>query len=229
LDYYQSLLGQRADSATPRAEIAAIQERVGNVLDALTVYQQESRVFHQELTMHLLWSPLVLEDLALIDDQVKQLADLRQAWLDACARACDDLQVGREDVWRGIFVELAVGYERRLADVLSPPQRIRLEQIAAQTVAEFAFKGPAILRALELPKGRRASADWIEFAEFADSRSPSLLTSRRSEVDRRKLSLEEALVRLLDRTTADFRKVTGRPFAAYRGQSTAEALDDIQP
>ncbi|MGQ0636575.1 MAG: protein kinase domain-containing protein [Planctomycetaceae bacterium] len=232
LDYYQSYIAHRRDgvSTVPRAEIAAIQERVGDVLDALTVYRQESRVFHQELMMHLLWSPPVLEDLGLIGNQTEQVAELRQGWLDAYARACDELQNGGELTWRSRFVELAEQYELRLANVLSLQQRTRLDQIAAQTVAEFAFNGPAIVQALRFPSGRRASADWLEFAEFADARVPSTVVRRRPEVGkRRNLSLEEAFVRLLERTTDDWRNATGRPFAGFRALSTPRPLGDEQP
>ncbi|MGQ0633561.1 MAG: serine/threonine protein kinase [Planctomycetaceae bacterium] len=215
LDYYQSFVDQARDHVAWQPDVWSMRDRVERMLGDLTVLKDEATIVNQQLAMTLLWSPSVLDDLGLTQEQREQVGRLRESWTDACHRAFAETAAGDGDAQRRRFVAISEEYARLADDLLSTQQFERIEQISIQCGVMFAFNGPQALAWLKMPAGPLVAVRTCE-VRGGDGRSRSTARgpARTIRGQIRDVPPLDAVLCLLDTLTRDWSKTSGRPVGA---------------
>ncbi|MGQ0637387.1 MAG: serine/threonine protein kinase [Planctomycetaceae bacterium] len=229
LAYYQDFNGNRIDLNRWHPDMPAVQAGVERTLHLLIDVVEESNTRSQEMTMLLLWSAPVLEDIGLSADQGARVVVLRQSWLDDCRATAEKLAVGESATGRrGELGRLAVNYDRLLSECLTTAQTERLRQIVFQAAMLSAVDSSGVIESLNLPREAHAAASAFREIEFnlpvtapADSQLPGRANRRDGAPD---VVHQEAISGTLAYLSSELRKMSGAPFSPFRGLSVSRAL-----
>ncbi|MGQ0634041.1 MAG: serine/threonine protein kinase, partial [Planctomycetaceae bacterium] len=225
LDYYRTIIEQNRGNPASEQDLEAIQQRVRATLSDLIVIQDEWLVLRQSFLICLLSSPTIRDELDIDASVGPRLAELCRRWSEDLSHASIDVRGRGDDVLRH-FVKLAELYWLRLCDMLTTRQLERVQQISVQYGGLYAFKGPAIVESLRLPRDGRMAVPVIE-SEFNRSASQQPGSPRRhlSVEDTLNLSLDDAVLYLLSKLTKNWHKTIGAPFSGLRESSTVNDFE----
>ena len=156
LAYYREFIAERRSDPDAQAELRDTTRRVETILADLAVLRAAGQLY-------LLVQPTALDDLRLDEGQRAQggraLRPRRRA-LDGRLRRPRPLLPPAERV--RIALEQARANEAEVDAILTPPQRVRLRQIALQSEGPAAFREPEVVEALGLTPGQRERIRAIE-------------------------------------------------------------------
>ncbi|MBX9790137.1 MAG: protein kinase [Pirellulales bacterium] len=147
LAYYQSFLEQREDDPTIRAELAATSTRVARMVDELALIEAFAPLM-------LLSEEAVQEELGLSDEQIAKIEAAFSALDSAIDEAENDLDESADTSEFSGQAQLA-GARDTIVAQLEPQQKSRLDQLALQQRGPFAFRDPAVVKALQLTDEQR--------------------------------------------------------------------------
>jgi serine/threonine protein kinase len=156
LSYYREFIAERRSDPDAQAELRDTTRRVETILADLAVLRAAGQLY-------LLVQPTALDDLRLDNDQRARVARLSAR---AAARFTDafgdpaHLPLPAERV--RIALEQARANEAEVDAILTPPQRVRLGQIALQSQGPAAFREPEVVEALGLTPAQRERIRAIE-------------------------------------------------------------------
>jgi len=160
LAYYREFIAERRSDPDAQAELRDTTRRVETILADLAVLRAAGQLY-------LLVQPTALDDLRLDERQRAKVAALsaRAAgrWTDAFG---DPARLPRPTERVRIALEQARANEAEVDAILTPPQRIRLRQIALQSEGPAAFREPEVVEALGLTTGQRERIRAIEDEAF---------------------------------------------------------------
>src|SRR5262249_47051914 len=149
LAYYREFIAERRSDPEAQAELLDTTRRVETILADLAVLRAAGQLY-------LLVQPTALDDLRLDEGPRARVAELsaRAAarWRDAFG-APARLPPPAERVRIGL--EQARANETEVDAILTPPQRLRLRQIALQSEGPAAFREPEVVEALGLTPAQR--------------------------------------------------------------------------
>jgi len=156
LAYYREFIAERRSDPDAQAELRDTTRRVETILADLAVLRAAGQLY-------LLIQPTALDDLRLDEGQRSKVAELsaRAAvrWTEAFG---DPARLPRPAERVRIALEQARANEAEVDLILTPPQRIRLRQIALQSEGPAAFREPEVVEALGLTTGQRERIRAIE-------------------------------------------------------------------
>ncbi len=204
LAYYEEFLAQRRDDPHAQADLLDTTKRVERILADLGVLRAASQLY-------LLGQPLVLDDLALRQDQrtrVKEfVARVEKQWQEHFASMGQLTPAER----RQRFLEQARANDAAVNDILSPKQRRRLRQIGLQVEGAVAFRDAEVVAALRLTAEQReriraiedeAFFGWMKFRPPGASQAPK---------PKEKTPTERILALLTPEQTRQWETLTGKP------------------
>ncbi len=151
LAYYQEFIEQRRDDSAAQAELAAIHDRVKNILSDLAVLEGAFQ-------LHLLKDPAVIDDLSPTAEQRDQIAQLWKR-MDDSFRSFPRLTPGERE---RRFLDLARANEADIRAILTPAQLRRFRQIVLQLQGAAAFREPDVAKALALTPEQKKRIRRIE-------------------------------------------------------------------
>ncbi len=156
LAYYREFIDERRSDPDAQAELRDTTRRVETILADLAVLRAAGQLY-------LLIQPTALDDLRLDEGQRTRVAELsaRAAarWTDAFG---DPARLPPRSERIRIGLEQARANEAEVDAILTPPQRVRLRQIALQSEGPAAFREPEVVEALGLTPGQRERIRAIE-------------------------------------------------------------------
>jgi serine/threonine protein kinase len=160
LAYYREFIAERRSDPDAQAELLDTTRRVETILADLAVLRAAGQLY-------LLIQPTALDDLGLDDGQRARVAELSAR---AAARFTDAFgdpaRLPPPAERARIALEQARANEAEVDAILTPPQRVRLRQIALQSEGPAAFREPEVVEALGLTPGQREQIRAIEEATF---------------------------------------------------------------
>ena len=149
LAYYREFIAERRSDPDAQAELRDTTRRVETILADLAVLRAAGQLY-------LLIQPTALDDLRLDEGQRARVAELsaRAAprWTDAFG---DPARLPPPAERVRIGLEQARANEAEVDAILTPPQRVRLRQIALQSEGPAAFREPEVVEALGLTPEQR--------------------------------------------------------------------------
>jgi eukaryotic-like serine/threonine-protein kinase len=158
LAYYREFIAERRSDPDAQAELQDATRRVETVLADLAVLRDTGQPY-------LLIQPTALDDLRLDEGQRARVAELSARagarWTDAFG---DPARLPPPADRVRIGLELARANEAEVDAILTPPQRVRLRQIALQSEGPAAFREPEVVEALGLTAAQRDRIRAIEDA-----------------------------------------------------------------
>jgi serine/threonine protein kinase len=169
LAYYREFIAERRSDPDAQAELRDTTRRVETILADLAVLRAAGQLY-------LLIQPTALDDLRLDEDQRARVADLsaRAAARWAAAFGAPARFPPTAERMR-IGLEQARANEAEVDAILTPPQRVRLRQIALQSEGPAAFREPEVIEALSLTPAQRERIRTIEgetfFAQLRETQS----------------------------------------------------------
>jgi serine/threonine protein kinase len=156
LAYYREFVAERRSDPDAQAELLDTTRRVETILADLAVLRAAGQLY-------LLIQPTALDDLHLDDGQRARVSELsaRAAarWKDAFG---DPARLPPPSERVRIALEQARANEAEVDAILTPPQRVRLRQIALQSEGPAAFREPEVVEALGLTPAQRERIRAIE-------------------------------------------------------------------
>ena len=156
LAYYREFIAERRSDPDAQAELRDTTRRVETILADLAVLRAAGQLY-------LLVQPTALDDLRLDEGQRARVAELsaRAAarWTDAFG---DPARLPPPAERIRIGLEQARANEAEIDAILTPPQRLRLRQIALQSEGPAAFREPEVVEALGLTPAQRERIRAIE-------------------------------------------------------------------
>jgi eukaryotic-like serine/threonine-protein kinase len=169
LSYYREFIAERRSDPDAQAELLDTTRRVEAILADLAVLRAAGQLY-------LLIQPTALDDLRLDDSQRGKVADLSTRAAARWRDAFGDLARFPPPAERvRIALEQARANETEVDAILTPPQRIRLRQIALQSEGPAAFREPEVVEALRLTPPQRerilAIEDETRFSQIRDMQS----------------------------------------------------------
>jgi serine/threonine protein kinase len=156
LAYYREFIAERRGDPDAQAELHDTTRRVETILADLAVLRAAGQLY-------LLIQPTALDDLRLDEGQRLRVAELSARASARWTAAFGDptrLPAPSERVRIGL--EQARANEAEVDAILTPPQRVRLRQIALQSEGPAAFREPEVVEALGLTLGQRERIHAIE-------------------------------------------------------------------
>lgn len=160
LAYYREFIAERRSDPGAQAELRDTTRRVETILADLAVLRAAGQLY-------LLVQPTALDDLRLDEGQRAKVAELSARAAARWTEAFGDpahLPPSTERV--RIALEQARANEAEVDAILTPPQRIRLRQIALQSEGPAAFREPEVVEALGLTPAQRERIRTIEDEAF---------------------------------------------------------------
>ena len=156
LAYYQEFIEQRRSDPDAQAELRDTTRRVETILADLAVLRAAGELY-------LLIQPTALDDLRLDEGQRAKVAELSaragRRWMEAFG---DPGRLAPPAERVRLALEQARANEAEVDAILTPPQRVRLRQIALQSEGPAAFREPEVVEALGLTPGQRERIRAIE-------------------------------------------------------------------
>jgi serine/threonine protein kinase len=156
LSYYREFIHQRRTDPDAQAELRDTTRRVETILANLAVLRAAGQLY-------VLAQPAALDELKLDNVQRRKVADLSaragRRWFDAFG---DPAHFPPPDERARIALEQARTNEAEVDAILTPPQRVRLRQIALQSEGPTAFREPEVVEALALTSDQRERIRAIE-------------------------------------------------------------------
>ncbi len=160
LAYYREFIAERRSDPDAQAELRDTTRRVETILADLAVLRAAGQLY-------LLIQPTALDDLRLDDRQRVRVAELSARagarFTDAFG---DPARLPPPADRARIALEQARANEAEVDAILTPPQRVRLRQIALQSEGPAAFREPEVVEALGLTLEQREQIRAIEEATF---------------------------------------------------------------
>jgi serine/threonine protein kinase len=156
IGYYRDFIAQERENSANRAELRAAQENVQRMLRELETLQDEQR-------LALLVHDEVLDDLHLAGEQRQRVVAFARHSVEEQSAMWDDFRRLDATARRRRVLEAAEKHEKSLEELLTPAQRLRLRQIALQSMGVFAFHEADVVSALDLSDAQRATIRDIEF------------------------------------------------------------------
>jgi hypothetical protein len=143
LAYYQAFIAQHGDDPTIQADLEDSRQRVARILQEILIMQDANKL--QWLTR-----TAIQKDLRLTDSQQTRIAQRYKEIVDCWKQHGGDVrQSGREKLHE-LMLKICQQAEQAAAEILTPDQSRRLQQIAVQSMGIRAFRHPAVIKALSL-------------------------------------------------------------------------------
>jgi eukaryotic-like serine/threonine-protein kinase len=169
LVYYREFIAERRGDPDAQAELRDTTRRVETILADLAVLRAAGQLY-------LLIQPTALDDLRLDEGQRARVAELSARagarWTETFG---DPARLPPPAERIRISLEQARANEAEVDAILTPPQRVRLRQIALQSEGPAAFREPEVVEALGLTPGQRERIRAIEdqalFGQFREMQS----------------------------------------------------------
>jgi eukaryotic-like serine/threonine-protein kinase len=173
LAYYREFIAERRGDPDAQAELRDTTRRVETILADLAVLRAAGQLY-------LLIQPTALDDLRLDEGQRARVAELSARagarWTETFG---DPARLPPPAERIRISLEQARANEAEVDAILTPPQRVRLLQIALQSEGPAAFREPEVVEALGLTPGQRERIRAIEdqalFGQFREMQSGKAL------------------------------------------------------
>ncbi len=203
LAYYREFIAERRGDPDAQAELHDTTRRVETILADLAVLRAAGQLY-------LLIQPTALDDLRLDEGQRARVAELSSRaaarWTDAFG---DPARLPSPSERIRIGLEQARANEAEVDAILTPPQRVRLRQIALQSEGLAAFREPEVVEALGLTPGQREQIRAIEDQTlFGQIRE---MQSGKSLEDAGKPAMGRILVVLTTEQARHWNELTGDP------------------
>ncbi|MDR3632509.1 MAG: serine/threonine-protein kinase [Isosphaeraceae bacterium] len=169
LTYYREFIDQRRSDPDAQAELRDTTRRVETILADLAVLRAAGELY-------LLVQPTALDDLRLDEGQRAKVAELSaragKRWMETFGNPSRLPPPARRVK---LALEQARANEAEVDAILTPPQRLRLRQLALQSEGVGAFREPDVVEALGLaPEQReriRAIEEEILFGQLREMQS----------------------------------------------------------
>ena len=169
LAYYQEFAQQRSSDPGAQAELRDTTQQVETILADLAVLRAAGELY-------LLVQPSALDDLRLDSGQRAKVAELSaragKRWLESFG---DPSRLPHAAERVRLALEQARANEAEVDAILTPPQRLRLRQIALQSEGSGAFREPEVVDILRLTPAQRERIRAIEeealFSQMREMRS----------------------------------------------------------
>jgi hypothetical protein len=203
LAYYQEFIELRKDDPDAPADLEATRDRVKAILADLRVL--EGRFRHVLLT-----SEAVQTDLKLKPDQLDQLSPVFDVIRPAFGGPFADRRRPAERPRR--LLDEVRDHEARIAAVLTPPQFVRLAQIAVQVRGPNAFRDPDVVDRLRLSPEQRERIRGLDQGVFVYQvfGGPGFGPKKGPEP---RPGMERVLSVLTPEQRAVWKEIVGEPFA----------------
>ncbi len=203
LAYYREFIEQRRNDPDAQVELRDTTRRVETILADLAVLRAAGELY-------LLIQPSALDDLRLDPGQRARVAELsvraRRRWMESFG---DPGRLPSPARRVQMALEQARANEAEVAAILTPPQQLRLRQLALQSEGPGAFREPEVVEALGLtPEQReqiRAIAEEFVFGQVRE------LQSGRLPEDSGKPAVDRILALLAPEQTRRWRELAGEP------------------
>jgi serine/threonine protein kinase len=169
LVYYREFIEQRQNDPDAQTELRDTKRRVETILADLAVLRAAGELY-------LLVQPSALDDMRLDDGQRAKVAELSaragRRWMETFGDPSRLVAPARRVQ---MALEQARANETEVDAILTPPQRLRLRQLALQSEGAGAFREPEVVEALKLSHEQRerirAIAEEILFSQMREIRS----------------------------------------------------------
>lgn len=205
LTYYQSFLRDRQDDPTIAAELDAARSRVSVILAELAA---SDAFWNMEGRRRLLSISAIQKELKLSPEQAEQVGRIK-----GIGFAFNELWQKTPQEKQQILSATALGLEKEINGLLSPPQLNRLHQIARQVAGPLAFSEPDVMEALALTSAQKASISTIQAESRRRGGPPGPKPEGFGGPER---SQRDAVARILDELTEPQREkwqsLIGEPF-----------------
>ena len=203
LAYYREFIAERRSDPDAQAELRDTTRRVETILADLAVLRAAGQLY-------LLAQPTAMDDLRLDSGQRSRVAELSthagSRWMEAFG---DPARLPSRAGRIRVALELARANEAGIDAILTPPQRVRLRQIALQSEGPAAFREPEVVEALGLsPEQReriRAIEDRTLFAQMRE------MQSGKPFEDHGKSAMGHLLAELTDEQVHRWNELAGDP------------------
>ncbi|MES1213192.1 MAG: hypothetical protein ABUL64_01265, partial [Singulisphaera sp.] len=210
--YYRDFVAQERDDSVNRAELSAARENVERMLRELVALQDEQCIT-------LLVHTEVLDDLNLAGEERQRVITFARHSVQEQSAMWDEFQQWDAATRKSRVLASAEKHEQALEELLTPAQRLRLRQIALQSMGVFAFHEADVVAALDLTDHQRAAIRDIEFrgidrfhrAQRAANFEVDSLSRARLAFNQQ--TVQQALEILTPQQQAKWQDLTGKPIA----------------
>ncbi len=143
LAYYQDFIAQHGADPSIKADLEDSRQLVARILQEISIIQDANKL--QWLTR-----TAIQKDLRLTDSQQTRIAQRYKEIVDCWKQHGGDVRQNGREKLHELMLKICQQAEQAAAEILTPDQSRRLQQIAVQQMGIRAFRHPAVIKALSL-------------------------------------------------------------------------------